>query len=86
MKILAKQYILYSLGILLLIVIIVVSLVCCVLSKTLIVYLQPFATHQMVSLCLEKQKQDEQWDKKQKQFFLRSDIKTYELHDEIGTI
>ena len=68
------------------IVSIVEPLVCCVLSKTLIVYLQPLATHQMVSLCLEKQKQDEQWDQKQKQFFLRSDIKTYELHDETGTI
>ena len=36
----------------------------------------------MVSLCLEKQKQDDKWDKKQKQFFHRSHIKAYELHDE----
>ena len=69
--------ILQSLCIILLIVITVEPLVCYVLSKVLNARSQPSAVHQMVSLHLEKQKQDEKRDEQQKQFFHGSDIKTY---------
>lgn len=52
-----------------------------ILSRALNAHLQPSAVNQMVSLCLEKQKQDE----RQRQFFHESDIITYEFHDETKT-
>ena len=55
-------------------VIIIESLVAYVVSKISNAYLQPTAANQMVSLSLEKQKQDIQWDKQQKQFTYGSDI------------
>ena len=59
-------------------VIIIESLVAYVVSKISNAYLQPTAANQMVSLSLEKQKQDIQWDKQQKQFTYGSDIINWE--------
>lgn len=57
-------------------------LVCCVLSIVLNACAQPSAVYQVVSLHLEKQKQDENRDEHQKQIFHGSDVKTCEFHNE----
>ena len=75
------RVVIQSVGFILLIVIIAVSLVHGILSRVLNTHLQPPAVNQVVSLSLDKQKQDEQ----QRQFFHESDIITYEFHDETKT-
>lgn len=78
--------ILRSVAIVLLIVVTVVCLVHCVLSRVLITNLQPSAVHPYdessiwFSLYLEKQKQGQWREERQKQFFLSPDIITYVFH------
>lgn len=63
-------------------VIIVVSLVYYILSRVLTALLQPSAAFQMVSLCLKKQREDEEKDEQQREIFHGPDTKTYKFHDE----